>query len=73
VLRFKHKNPEDPNEVPGGFLNDCNEDSLEVNTEARVESSVFPARVFSKYQFERVGYFCVDPDTTDGKVSCPVS
>ena len=22
--RFKHKNPEDPAEVPGGFITDCN-------------------------------------------------
>ena len=25
---FKHKNPEDPNEVPGGFLSDVNESSF---------------------------------------------
>uniref|UniRef100_H2Z216 Probable glutamine--tRNA ligase n=1 Tax=Ciona savignyi TaxID=51511 RepID=H2Z216_CIOSA len=62
---FKHKNPEDTSVVPGGFVTDCNSDSLSVNTAARVECSVKKAKVFDKFQFERLGYFCIDPDTTD--------
>jgi glutaminyl-tRNA synthetase len=29
---FKHRNPEDSNEVPGGFLSDINENTLSVKT-----------------------------------------
>lgn len=36
---------------------------------ALVDSSVRSARPFDKFQFERLGYFSVDPDTEEGKVS----
>ncbi len=29
---FKHRNPEDANDVPGGFLSDINENTLSVKT-----------------------------------------
>jgi glutaminyl-tRNA synthetase len=35
-----------------------------VKSEALIEPSVQGAAVGTKYQFERLGYFCVDPDTT---------
>ncbi|OXB66236.1 hypothetical protein ASZ78_000661 [Callipepla squamata] len=66
---FLHKNPEDPSEVPGGFLSDLNPDSLRVVDNALVDSSVLGAQPFDKFQFERLGYFSVDPDSTEGKVS----
>lgn len=62
---FRHKNPEDANEVPGGFLSDCNQDSLNVIT-AYADASVVNAKVYDKYQFERIGYFSVDPDMREG-------
>ncbi|KFP34122.1 Glutamine--tRNA ligase, partial [Colius striatus] len=65
---FLHKNPEDPSEVPGGFLSDLNPDSLRVIHNALVDSSVLSARPFDKFQFERLGYFSVDPDSEKGKV-----
>jgi len=65
---FKHKNPEDPAEVPKGFLTDCNLDSLKILTNALVDVSVRNAKVFDKFQFERIGYFSVDPDSKDGKL-----
>lgn len=34
-----------------------------------VDSSVLSARPFDKFQFERLGYFSVDPDSEEGKVS----
>lgn len=37
--------------------------------DALVDSSVLGARPFDKFQFERLGYFSVDPDSTDSKVS----
>uniref|UniRef100_A0A663LV94 glutamine--tRNA ligase n=1 Tax=Athene cunicularia TaxID=194338 RepID=A0A663LV94_ATHCN len=66
--RFLHKNPEDPSEVPGGFLSDLNPDSLRVVRSALVDSSVLSARPFDKFQFERLGYFSVDPDSEEGKM-----
>jgi glutaminyl-tRNA synthetase len=66
--RFKHKNPEDINEVPGGFLLDCNQKSLEV-MQAYGDVSLKNADVYSKFQFERIGFFSVDPDSTHEKVS----
>ncbi|KAJ7317122.1 hypothetical protein JRQ81_003284 [Phrynocephalus forsythii] len=65
---FLHKNPEDPTEVPGGFLSDVNPDSLCVIEEALVDRSVCGAKLFAKFQFERLGYFSVDPDSTEAKL-----
>uniref|UniRef100_A0A6Q2YJG1 Glutamine--tRNA ligase n=1 Tax=Esox lucius TaxID=8010 RepID=A0A6Q2YJG1_ESOLU len=65
---FLHKNPEDPSEVPGGFLSDINPNSLQVIDCALVDCSVSKAKVFDKFQFERVGYFAVDPDSTEDKL-----
>lgn len=63
-----HKNPEDPNEVPGGYLSDCREDTLQI-LEAFADASIGGAKVYDKFQFERVGFFSVDPDSTNSKVS----
>uniref|UniRef100_A0A1D5QUA8 Glutamine--tRNA ligase n=1 Tax=Macaca mulatta TaxID=9544 RepID=A0A1D5QUA8_MACMU len=65
---FQHKNPEDPTEVPGGFLSDLNLASLHVVEAALVDCSVALARPFDKFQFERLGYFSVDPDSHQGKL-----
>lgn len=59
---FFHKNPEDSNEVPGGFLSDVNMNSLRVLKDALVDVSVKDAKIFDHFQFERIGYFTVDPD-----------
>lgn len=64
---FKHKNPEDPNEVPGGFLSDCNLNSHKVVT-AFADVSIQGAKVYDKFQFERVGFFSVDSDSTAKKL-----
>jgi glutaminyl-tRNA synthetase len=65
---FNHKNPEDPNEVPNGFISDCNRDSLTIIKEAFVDISVKYAKKYDKFQFERVGFFSVDPDSTYGRL-----
>jgi glutaminyl-tRNA synthetase len=67
--RFIHKNPEDPKVVPGGFVTDCNKDTLTVMDEALVDVSVRDAKVYDKFQFERNGYFSVDHDSKPVKVS----
>ncbi len=43
-----------------------NPDSLTVMARARVEPSLAGAEPMSRYQFERKGYFCVDPDSAPG-------
>lgn len=62
-LLFRHKNPEDANEVPGGFLSDCNQNSLTILT-SYADASISTAKVYDKFQFERIGFFSVDPDST---------
>ncbi|XP_056630612.1 probable glutamine--tRNA ligase isoform X2 [Diorhabda sublineata] len=64
---FKHKNPEDPNEVPDGFLSDCNLDSLKI-LKSYADKSLLSANVSDKFQFERIGFFSVDPDTNRNKL-----
>eukprot|EP00794_Sanderia_malayensis_P006051 gene6051-6753_t len=60
---FKHPNPEDLSEVPGGFITDINENSLTVISDALVDVTAKGSAIFTKYQFERLGFFSVDPDT----------
>ena len=48
-------------------LEDLNPASLEVLTGCKLEPALRDAAPFERYQFERLGYFCVDPDTTPGK------
>ncbi|CAL8325305.1 unnamed protein product [Merluccius merluccius] len=65
---FMHKNPEDPSEVPGGFLSDINPNSMDVIDSALVDRSVTGASALDKFQFERLGYFSVDADSTAEKL-----
>jgi len=60
---------ENPDEVAEGenFKSNLNPDSLEVLTSCRVEPSLAEALPLSRYQFERLGYFCVDKDSTKEK------
>ena len=48
------------------FTAGLNPDSLEVLTSCRVEPGLAGAEPGSRYQFERQGYFCVDPDSSEG-------
>ncbi|MBL7126019.1 MAG: glutamine--tRNA ligase/YqeY domain fusion protein [Dehalococcoidales bacterium] len=61
---------EDPTDVAEGadFKAYLNPDSLEILTSCRVESGLAGATPGSRYQFERQGYFCVDPDSSAGKI-----
>ncbi len=57
-------------EDPGGeedFIKFLNPNSLEILTACYVEQSLKNAKPGSQYQFERLGYFCVDADTVAGK------
>lgn len=42
--------------------------SMHVISDALVDTSVRGAKVLDKFQFERVGYFSLDPDSTAEKV-----
>jgi glutaminyl-tRNA synthetase len=56
----------DPNAAD--FAGDLNPDSLEVLTDARVEPSLAATKPGEVVQFERQGYFCIDPDSTSDKL-----
>jgi glutaminyl-tRNA synthetase len=57
---------EDPEEGEEGFLGCINRDSLTIITGYVEPSLAAPhLRPGERFQFERQGYFCVDPDTTD--------
>jgi glutaminyl-tRNA synthetase len=61
---------EDPDQVAEGqeFTANLNPNSLEVITQAKLEPSLANAPVEGRYQFERLGYFCVDPDSRPGRL-----
>ncbi len=61
----------DPDDVPEGktWRDNLNPNSLTVLPEAKIELSLAQAGVGERFQFERVGYFAVDPDSTP---ECPV-
>jgi glutaminyl-tRNA synthetase len=61
---------EDPDDVEEGedFTASINPDSLKVVTGAKVEPGLAGAAAGSFYQFERQGYFTVDPDSAPGKL-----
>jgi len=61
---------EDPNQVQEGqeFTASLNPNSLEVVACAKLEPSLANAVVGGRYQFERLGYFCVDSDSKAGKL-----
>ena len=57
----------DPGDVPegGSFLDNLNPASLEILADAKLEPSLAEAQAGDQFQFERVGYFCVDPDSSE--------
>jgi glutaminyl-tRNA synthetase len=61
---------EDPNRTSEGedFTANLNPLSLEVLPQCKVEPSLAEAAVGSRYQFERLGYFCVDRESSPGKL-----
>jgi glutaminyl-tRNA synthetase len=61
---------ENPSEVEEGqdFTANLNPNSLEIIANAKLEPSLANAAVGNRYQFERLGYFCVDLDSKAGKL-----
>jgi glutaminyl-tRNA synthetase len=66
-LLFTQPNPED---VPEGedFTAVINPHSLEELSDCKVEPSLAGAQPGERFQFERLGYFCVDPDSSPGSL-----
>src|SRR5665213_967589 len=64
-----YSNP-NPGDVPEGgtYLDNLNPNSLEIISGAKLEPSLANAKIEDRYQFERVGYFCLDPDSAPGKL-----
>ena len=50
------------------FTEYLNPNSLEVLSNCKVESSIQKLQAFDRFQFERLGYFCIDPDSTKKKM-----
>ena len=65
---FTKENPDDAEEGKD-FLASLSPHSLEVLSGCWVEPSLAGAKAGTIYQFERQGYFCVDPDSTAGKLA----
>ena len=61
---------EDPDDVGRGedFKSNLNPNSLQILSSCRVEPSLGQAKPGSRYQFERLGYFCVDPGSSKGRL-----
>jgi glutaminyl-tRNA synthetase len=57
---------ESPNDVAEGreFTDNLNPQSVQILLGCKLEPSLAKAAPGSRYQFERLGYFCVDPDST---------
>ncbi|MBW8000785.1 MAG: glutamine--tRNA ligase/YqeY domain fusion protein [Planctomycetes bacterium] len=64
---FTKENPSDTKENHD-FKSNINSNSLEVLTNCKVEPSLACAKPLDRFQFERLGYFCLDYDSSDGKL-----
>ena len=62
-------NKEDPNDTEEGktFHDYLNPESMVIGR-AFIEPALQNAQSGDKFQFERIGYFCVDPDSKPGKM-----
>jgi glutaminyl-tRNA synthetase len=65
---FAKENPFDVVEEGQDFTANLNPNSLETIADCKVEPSLATAEPGSRIQFERMGYFVVDPDSTKDKL-----
>ncbi len=61
---------EDPEDIPegSGWLANINSKSLEGLTSCRVEPYLARSKAGDRYQFERLGYFCTDKDSSTSQM-----
>jgi glutaminyl-tRNA synthetase len=63
---FINENPDEVDDDSKDFKSNLNPDSLKIVT-GKIEPAVMDMRELEKFQFQRLGYFCVDKDSTDEK------
>jgi glutaminyl-tRNA synthetase len=61
---FLKPNPEEDED----FMQSLNPESLKVLSSCKVEPTLKDAKIGERYQFLRLGYFCVDPDSSEKKL-----
>ena len=64
---FINENPDEVDDETKDFKSNLNPDSLKIIT-GKIEPGIIDAKPLDKFQFQRLGYFCVDQDTTTGKL-----
>lgn len=62
---FSRSDPEGGAEEEVDFIASLNSNSLQILSKAYVEPSLAEAAPGDRFQFERQGYFCLDPDTLE--------
>lgn len=60
---FVHANPDNKEDVPGGWLSDFNPDSLKIVKGCMVDSGIHDFKIGGTFQAVRIGYFCIDIDS----------
>ena len=66
---FDKADPEESSpDADKDYISGLNPDSLEVLTSCLAEPALAKAASGDRFQFERIGYFCVDPDSSAGKL-----
>jgi glutaminyl-tRNA synthetase len=63
---FNHEDPS--GQKDDDYRKFLNPDSLKILTNCKVEPSLAHAMPLERFQFQRIGYFCVDPDSTVSKL-----
>lgn len=63
---FSKESPD--NAVDGNFISNLNANSVKILSNCKLEPSLAKAKSGDRFQFERLGYFCVDSDTKEGKL-----
>ncbi|MDO4587690.1 MAG: glutamine--tRNA ligase/YqeY domain fusion protein [Planctomycetia bacterium] len=64
---FSVENPDDP-QNPLDYKEYLNPNSLEIISDAKIEPDLLNANLLNRYQFERIGYFTLDKDSTPEKL-----
>ena len=64
---FNVENPSDESKV-GSFVENLNPNSVEVLTGCKLESNLADIKPQDKFQFLRLGYFCVDKESEKGNI-----
>lgn len=64
---FNVENPSDESKV-GSFIENLNEKSMVIMPNAKLESNLKNAKPGDSFQFQRMGYFCCDRDSTPEKL-----